>query len=83
MTVILAFTGLFNSSGPILLFSVAGTIAGGNDTTTIAFYIFQRTQTGSGLEYPAAIGIFFTFISIPIVVTVRAIFNRIDPEVEY
>ena len=83
MTVILAFTGLFNSSGPILLFSGAGTIAGGNDTTTIAFYIFQRTQTGSGLEYPAAIGIFFTFISIPIVVNVRAIFNRIDPEVEY
>ena len=83
MTIILAFTGLFNSSGPILLFSEAGTIAGGNDTTTIAFFIFQKTQTGAALEYPAAIGLFFTAVSIPIVIAVRAIFRRLDPEVEY
>ena len=83
MTIILAFTGLFNSSGPILLFSEAGTVAGGNDTTTIAFFIFQKTQTGAALEYPAAIGIFFTAVSIPIVIAVRAIFKRLDPEVEY
>ena len=82
MTIILAFTGLFNSSGPILLFSEAGTVAGGNDTTTIAFFIFQKTQTGAALEYPAAIGIFFTAVSIPII-AVRAIFKRLDPEVEY
>ena len=83
MTIILAFTGLFNSSGPILLFSEAGTIAGGNDTTTIAFFIFQKTQTGAALEYPAAIGLFFTAVSIPIVIAVRAIFRRLDSEVEY
>lgn len=83
MTIILAFTGLFNSSGPILLFSEAGTVAGANDTTTIAFYIFQRTQTGGALEYPAAIGIFFTVASIPIVIFTRALFKRLDPEVEY
>lgn len=44
MTIILAFTGLFNSSGPILLFSEAGTVAGGNDTTTIAFLSFKRRK---------------------------------------
>ena len=83
MTIILAFTGLFNSSGPILLFSEAGTVAGANDTTTIAFFIFQKTQSGGALEYPAALGIFFTLVSIPIVIVVRAVFRRLDPEVEY
>ncbi len=82
-TIILAITGLFVSSGPILLFSEAGTVPGGNDTTTIAFYIFQKTQQGGALEYPAAIGVFFTLVSIPIVVIVRRIFKRIDPGVEY
>lgn len=82
-TIILAITGLFVSSGPILLFSEAGTVPGGNDTTTIAFYIFQKTQQGGALEYPAAIGVFFTAVSIPIVVIVRKIFKRIDPGVEY
>lgn len=82
-TLILAITGLFVSSGPILLFSEAGTVPGGNDTTTIAFYIFQKTQQGGALEYPAAIGVFFTLVSIPIVVIVRKIFKWIDPGVEY
>lgn len=83
ITIILAFTGLFNSSGPILLFSEAGTVAGGNGTMTIAFFIFQKTQTGGALEYPAAIGIFFTAASIPIVILTRALLKRLDPEVEY
>ena len=82
-TIILAITGLFVSSGPILLFSEAGTVPGGNDTTTIAFFIFQKTQQGGALEYPAAIGVFFTLVSIPIVILVRKLFKRIDPEVEY
>ena len=82
-TIILAITGLFVSSGPILLFSEAGTVPGGNDTTTIAFFIFQKTQQGGALEYPAAIGVFFTLISIPIVVLIRKVFKKIDPEVEY
>lgn len=82
-TIILAITGLFVSTGPILLFSEAGTVPGGNDTTTIAFFIFQKTQQGGNLEYPAAIGVFFTLISIPIVVLVRKVFKWIDPGVEY
>ena len=82
-TIMLAITGLFVSTGPILLFSEAGTVPGGNDTTTIAFFIFQKTQQGGALEYPAAIGVFFTLISIPIVVIIRKLFKRIDPGVEY
>lgn len=82
-TLILAITGLFVSSGPILLFSEAGTVAGGNDTTTIAFFIFQKTQQGGALEYPAAIGVFFTLVSLPIVVIIRKVFKWIDPGAEY
>lgn len=82
-TLILAITGLFTSTGPILLFSEAGTVPGGNDTTTIAFYIFQKTQNAGDLEYPAAIGVFFTLMSIPIVILIRKLFKWIDPEVEY
>ena len=82
-TLILAITGLFVSSGPILLFSEAGTVAGGNDTTTLAFFIFQKTQQGGALEYPAAIGVLFTVASLPIVVIVRKLFKKLDPGAEY
>ena len=83
MTIILLMTGLFNSSGPILLFSEAGTVPGGYNTTTLAFFIFQKTWTGGALEYPAAIGIFFTLVSLPIVIIVSLVMRRLDPEVEY
>ena len=82
-TLILAITGLFTSTGPILLFSEAGTVPGGNDTTTIAFFIFQKTQQGGALEYPAAIGVFFTLVSLPIVVLVRKVFKWINSGAEY
>ena len=36
-TIIFAITDLFVSSGPILLFSQAGTVPGGNVITTITF----------------------------------------------
>ena len=84
ITIILAVTGLFTSSGPILLFyGQAGSVPGSYDTMTISFFIFQKTQNGEALEYPAAIGVFFTIVSIPIVVLVRWVFKKINPGVEY
>lgn len=85
MMIILAFTGLFNSGGPILLFTSLTDKTGiQNQTVTLAFYIWNNTLAGgTGLEYTAAIGVFFTLVSIPIVIIIRAILNRIDPEVEY
>lgn len=82
-TIILAMTGLFNSGGPILLFSQAGSMPGGADTTTIAFWIFQQTWLSISYEYPAAVGIFFTVISLPIVFLVRFGLSKVDPGVEY
>lgn len=44
MTIILAFTGLFNSSGPILLFSEAGTVAGETTPLRLPFLSFKRRK---------------------------------------
>ena len=83
MTIVLLFTALFTASGPILLFSEAGMNFGGYETSTISFCIFNKTYLGSTYEYPAAIGVFFTVCSLPITFGIRAIMNKLDPEVSY
>ena len=84
-TLILLFTSLFNSTGPILLFADAGrqALLDNKQVTTIAFWIYQKTRSGVDLNYPAAIGMFFTAVSVPIVFLVRWVFNKIDPDVTY
>ena len=84
-TLILLFTSLFNSTGPILLFADAGrqALLDNKEVTTIAFWIYQKTRSGVDLNYPAAIGIFFTAVSVPIVFFIRWVFNKIDPEVTF
>jgi ABC-type sugar transport system permease subunit len=81
ITVILAFTGIFMAGGPIMLFFGMSREAP-YKTSTIAFYIFNQTWNGI-YNYSSAIGIFFTFCSLPIVFGVRFIMSKIDPEVEY
>ena len=84
-TLILLFTSLFNSTGPILLFADAGrqALLDNKEVTTIAFWIYQKTRGGVDLNYPAAIGVFFTAVSVPIVFLIRWVFNKIDPDVTY
>ncbi len=82
-TIILQITGLFNSTGPILLFSSAGVVAGSYETTTLSYWIYAQTYSGTNYNYPAAIGIFFTLVSFPIVLITRWTFAKIDPDVEY
>lgn len=82
-TLILCFTSLFNSTGPILLFAEAGQPIDKASTTTISFWIYRKTQSGTDLNYPAAIGMFFTVVSVPVVFFIRWLFNKIDPDVTY
>ena len=82
-TIILQITGLFNSTGPILLFSQAGVVAGSYETSTLSYWIYAQTYSGTNYNYPAAIGIFFTIVSFPIALLVRWGFNKIDADVEY
>ncbi len=82
-TLILLITSMFNSTGPILLFMGTGVEVDNPATMTISFWIYRQTQKAVDLNYPAAVGMFFTFISVPIVYIVRYLLNKIDPKVTY
>ena len=75
---ILGCTGIFTASGPILYYT-----GGGAETSTLSFWIFNQTYNSSLLNYPAAVGIFFTFIGIPIVLFLNWLANKIAKQVEY
>lgn len=83
MTILFVFTGLFNSSGPILLFGESINSLGANKTMTLPFYIYYLTWSAKQFEYPAALGIFFTVASLPVVFGVRWVLSKIDAGVEY
>lgn len=75
---ILGATCIFTASGPILYYT-----NGGAETSTLSFWIFNQTYTNSQLNYPAAVGIFFTFIGLPIVLFLNWIANKLAKQVEY
>ena len=76
-----AIVGLFTASGPILLFT-----KGQYGTYTISFWIFDLVQGVNGVtnfEYASAVGLFFTLVGVPIVMTVRHFINKLVEIVEY
>lgn len=79
MTLVLAMTGIFTTGGPILLFGTNGAY----ETMTISYYIFSQVYDSGVFNYPAAVGIFFTIYSLPIVFGFRYVMNKLDPKVEY
>lgn len=76
---VLQITGIFSGGGPILLFGTNG----GNKTMTLSYYIFRAVYENAGTEFPAAVGVFFTLFSFPIVMLVRYLLDKVDPGVEY
>lgn len=84
MTILLAFTGIFTGGGIVLLFATQGGASGGIDT--ISYWLFAKTDSegaSSLLGDAAAVGLFFTLLSLPIMCIVRLVLNKIDPEVEF
>ena len=78
--VVLAFVGIFSSSGEILLFT-----KGLYDTYTISYWIFELVQGIKGtvnLEYASTVGIFFSVIALPIVLLVKRGLEKITESVE-
>jgi ABC-type sugar transport system permease subunit len=81
--IIFVFTGIFTSSGPILLFT-----NGNYETTTISFWIFAQVYGtgavgGSGsYNLVSATGLCFTVVGVPIILFVRWLMELI-PAVEY
>lgn len=78
-TIVLAITGIFTSTGPILLFGTGGAY----ETYSISYFIFSQVYDSGIYNYPAAIGVFFTIYSIPVVFGIRFIMNKFDSKVEY
>lgn len=77
--VILQVTGIFAGGGPILLFGTNG----GYKTMTLSYFIFRAVYESAGAEFPAAVGVFFTLFSFPLVLGIRWLLGKVDPEVEY
>lgn len=81
--IIFAFTGIFSSSGPILLFT-----EGAYDTTTISYWIFEQVYgTGAAggagsYNLVSAAGLCFTLVGVPIILLIRRVMEKF-PAVEY
>lgn len=79
--IVLGLTGLFVWYGPIMLLTY-----GSYRTTTIGWYIISHVLGSSGIysyNYPAAVGMLCTVISVPLVFGVKAILDKITEAVEY
>ena len=78
---ILSFTGLFNASGPILLF---GADSATLKTTTISYWIFKEVYEGGmgGINAVSATGLCFTVVAVPLILFVRWVAEKV-PAVEY
>lgn len=70
---LLGIVGLFHASGPFLFF-VGEAMP---EVHTLSYWIFTQTMGGK-TNYPAAIGLVFTFISLPLVIISRWGINKID-----
>lgn len=77
-TLTLAISAFMTADGPILLFT-----EGGENTSTVSFYIYWLVYKQSAHHYGAAIGIFCSLISMPIVFTARYFLSKVVENVEY
>lgn len=74
---LMSLCGIFTASGPILYMT-----QGAADTSTLGWWLFSQVIDGS-YNYPAAVGVIFTLLGIPILFISRWAVNKITPEVTY
>lgn len=75
---IIKVSGLFTISGPILVLT-----GGMHNTQTLSFWFYEEVAVGGSYHIPAAGGIVFTLIGLPIVWGFRALVNRFSNNLEY
>ena len=73
-SMITSIAGMFNASGPILLLT-----NGNYNTRTINFWIYEQVYTGQNYYYPAAIGLFFALIAMPLTFFSRWLLRVVVP----
>ena len=71
---LLAFTGIFMETGPLLYFVGEDTSL---KTQTINYWMFLQV-IGGEYYYPSAIGMFFSICTVPFVIICRWLINRIE-----
>ena len=64
---------IFMASGPLLYFT-----DGAHDTFTLNFWIFKQVQGNSNYHYPAAIGLIFTVLALPLMFVSRYLMSRME-----
>lgn len=74
---LMSLCGIFTASGPIL-YMTQGKAA----TTTLGYWLFTQVM-GDSFNYPAAVGVVFTMLGIPILLISRWLINKYSPEVSY
>ena len=81
MQIIFNLTGLFNSSGPILLMT-----GGAYETSTLNYWIFINTYRGTAASGAyntvSATGLVFTIVALPLILLVRWLTEKVEA-VEY
>lgn len=75
---IISLAALFTASGPILLLT-----GGSGNTFTLSYWIFYQVKFLGKYNQPAALGLIFTFIGMPIVLFVRWFFGKFYTDLEY
>lgn len=75
---ILKVSGLFTITGPILLLT-----GGAYDTQTLNFWFYKMVALDGSYNIPAAGGIVFTLLGLPIVWAFRKFVNRFSDKLEY
>lgn len=71
---ILSISTIFLSTGPLLYFVGTDTYT---NTQTLSYWIFLQVQGGI-YNYPAAIGIFFTVLALPLTFFSRWLLNKVE-----
>ncbi len=79
---ILSLTGLFGSSGPILLFT--GSSSETYKTGTLAYWLYDKIKYGTGDAYNvvSATGLILTAIGMPVILTLRKVLENLS-DVDY
>jgi len=70
---LLGIVGIFQSSGPFLFFVGEGM----PQVHTLSYWIFTQTMGGK-TNYPAAIGLFFSIVALPLVLISRWGINKVE-----
>ena len=77
MVILTALPDIFTYSGAILFFT-----QGDYGTQTLSYWIFEQVKDRTNLNYVAATGLFFSIITVPIMLVSRWLLDKV-PDVQY